>query len=172
MAIPYATGSACAAPATVSGSAAIRGGPRSQGIPHGRARKESFDRNLSALPSTAAAVSHTPAARFFPRLDGGEMWSRWDMQDAPPDVLITNYSMLNIMLMRDIEAPIFGAYPTLARSQPQPHFPSRCRRAAYIPGNARYRSRLHPPRSPRPARSSSGPSAAPDPRIERFDRRG
>ena len=29
------------------------------------------------------------------------------MQEAPPDILITNYSMLNIMLMRDIEAPIF-----------------------------------------------------------------
>ncbi len=29
------------------------------------------------------------------------------MQDAPPDILITNYSMLNIMLMRDIEASIF-----------------------------------------------------------------
>ena len=35
------------------------------------------------------------------------MWSRWDMQDDPPDVLITNYSMLNIMLMRGVEAPIF-----------------------------------------------------------------
>lgn len=43
----------------------------------------------------------------FARVDGGEMWSRWDMQDAPPDVLITNYSMLNIMLMRDIENVIF-----------------------------------------------------------------
>ena len=31
------------------------------------------------------------------------------MQDAPPDILITNYSMLNVMLMRDIEAPIFEA---------------------------------------------------------------
>jgi ATP-dependent helicase YprA (DUF1998 family) len=29
------------------------------------------------------------------------------MQDAPPDILITNYSMLNIMLMRTIESPIF-----------------------------------------------------------------
>jgi Lhr-like helicase len=45
----------------------------------------------------------------FPRLDGGEMWSRWDMQECPPDILITNYSMLNIMLMRDIEGPIFEA---------------------------------------------------------------
>ncbi len=35
------------------------------------------------------------------------MWSRWDMQDTPPDILITNYSMLNIMLMRAIETPIF-----------------------------------------------------------------
>ena len=31
------------------------------------------------------------------------------MQDAPPDILITNYSMLNIMLMRDIEDQIFAA---------------------------------------------------------------
>ena len=43
----------------------------------------------------------------FPNIDGGEMWSRWDMQVTPPDILITNYSMLNIMLMRDIESDIF-----------------------------------------------------------------
>jgi ATP-dependent helicase YprA (DUF1998 family) len=63
---------------------------------------------LRRLADITAAVRNTPAARFFPRLEGGEMWSRWDMQEAPPDVLITNYSMLNIMLMRDIEAPIFN----------------------------------------------------------------
>ena len=44
---------------------------------------------------------------FFPRLDGSEMRSRWDMQDAPPDVLITNFSMLSIMLMRDTDDGIF-----------------------------------------------------------------
>lgn len=44
---------------------------------------------------------------FFPRLDGAEMRSRWDMQDAPPDILITNFSMLSIMLMRDSDAQIF-----------------------------------------------------------------
>ncbi|MFP4415577.1 MAG: DEAD/DEAH box helicase, partial [Coleofasciculus sp.] len=44
---------------------------------------------------------------YFPRLDGGEMWSRWDMQETPPDILITNYSMLNIMMMRSIEDSIF-----------------------------------------------------------------
>ena len=62
---------------------------------------------LERLCSMGARVAGTDAERFFPRLDGGEMWSRWDMQDAPPDILITNYSMLNIMLMRDVEAPIF-----------------------------------------------------------------
>lgn len=45
---------------------------------------------------------------YFARIDGGEMWCRWDMQDSPPDILITNYSMLNIMLMRDIENVIFN----------------------------------------------------------------
>ncbi|MEG4284604.1 DEAD/DEAH box helicase [Microcoleus sp. A006_D1] len=44
---------------------------------------------------------------FFPRLDGSEMRCRWDMKDSPPDILITNYSMLSIMLMRDIERDIF-----------------------------------------------------------------
>lgn len=43
----------------------------------------------------------------FQSLLGGEMWSRWDMQECPPDILITNYSMLNIMLMRSIEESIF-----------------------------------------------------------------
>jgi DEAD/DEAH box helicase domain-containing protein len=44
---------------------------------------------------------------FFQRLDGSEMRSRFDMQVAPPDIMITNYSMLSIMLMRDIDKGIF-----------------------------------------------------------------
>lgn len=47
------------------------------------------------------------ARYFIAQLDGGEMYSRWDMQDYPPDIMITNYSMLNIMLMRERDAPIF-----------------------------------------------------------------
>ena len=46
-------------------------------------------------------------ASFFPRLDGAEMRTRFDMQVAPPDIMITNYSMLSIMLMRDIDSGIF-----------------------------------------------------------------
>lgn len=37
----------------------------------------------------------------------GELLTRWDMIATPPDILITNTSMLNIMLMRDVEDPIF-----------------------------------------------------------------
>ena len=62
---------------------------------------------LQEMQGDYQLVAGTPAARFFQSMDGGEMWSRWDMQDHPPDVLITNYSMLNISLMRNIEAPIY-----------------------------------------------------------------
>ena len=40
----------------------------------------------------------------FQRLDGAEMRSRFDMHQTPPDILITNFSMLSIMLMRAIES--------------------------------------------------------------------
>lgn len=39
--------------------------------------------------------------------DSAEMWDRFSMQDNAPDILITNYSMLNIILMRNMEASIF-----------------------------------------------------------------
>nr|WP_292651943.1 DEAD/DEAH box helicase [Mesorhizobium sp.] len=67
-------------------------------------------RELQSIQMDANAVAATPdAAKFFQDLGGAEMWSRWDMQDQPPDILITNYSMLNIMLMRTVEAPVFDA---------------------------------------------------------------
>lgn len=39
--------------------------------------------------------------------DSAEMWDRFSMQDNAPDILITNYSMLNVMLMRETEASMF-----------------------------------------------------------------
>jgi|SRR5215213_46828 len=62
---------------------------------------------LRGIDQDALQVRGTPAERFFQSLDGSEMWSRWDMQDNAPDILVTNYSMLNIMLMRAVEGPIF-----------------------------------------------------------------
>jgi DEAD/DEAH box helicase domain-containing protein len=43
----------------------------------------------------------------FPDPRTGELLTRWDMITNPPDILVTNYSMLNAMLMRDLEEPIF-----------------------------------------------------------------
>jgi len=62
---------------------------------------------LLEAETAALQVASSLAERFFPRMDGAEMWSRWDMQESPPDILITNYSMLNIMLMRSMEVGIF-----------------------------------------------------------------
>ena len=43
----------------------------------------------------------------WPATGGAEMLCRWDMQGAAPDILVTNYSMLEYMLIRPIESPIF-----------------------------------------------------------------
>ncbi|MFS2187244.1 DEAD/DEAH box helicase [Mucilaginibacter sp. Mucisp84] len=44
---------------------------------------------------------------FFPQLDGAEMFTRFDMQVTPPDILVTNFSMLSIMLMREADSLVF-----------------------------------------------------------------
>jgi DEAD/DEAH box helicase domain-containing protein len=48
--------------------------------------------------------------RFVPRMDvdSAEMFHRWEMQASPPDLLITNVSMLSIMLMRQSDPSIPG----------------------------------------------------------------
>lgn len=53
-----------------------------------------------------------------PRTTGAEMRSRWDMQAHPPDILITNYSMLNIMLMRRLENAVFDNTRSWLESDP------------------------------------------------------
>ena len=56
----------------------------------------------------AAGVDSDLLAQFSdPRQS--EMVSRWDMVAAPPDVLVTNFSMLNAMLMRVLEDPLIDA---------------------------------------------------------------
>lgn len=71
------------------------------------------DKYLAANPDATAKEVKS----FFQRLYGmdihgkkrnsSEMRSRFDMQATPPDILITNYSMLSIMMMRNVDSPIF-----------------------------------------------------------------
>jgi ribosomal protein L37AE/L43A len=44
---------------------------------------------------------------IFPSLDGSEMHSRWDMHHSPPDLMVTNASMLGAMLSREVEQGMF-----------------------------------------------------------------
>ncbi|MEZ4458353.1 MAG: DEAD/DEAH box helicase, partial [bacterium] len=43
---------------------------------------------------------------LFPSVDGNELVTRWDMQATPPDIFITNTSMLNAILAREVDAPM------------------------------------------------------------------
>lgn len=70
-------------------------------------RSELKRRLLEMDHNWAAAQETDDILHYFQNPEGSEMWSRWDMQSHPPDILITNYSMLNIMLMRDLENDIF-----------------------------------------------------------------
>ncbi|MGZ6315636.1 MAG: DEAD/DEAH box helicase [Anaerolineales bacterium] len=58
----------------------------------------------------------------FPRVPGNETVSRWDMQKTPPDILITNTSMLATMLVREIDEPIFAQTRNWLESDPEAYF--------------------------------------------------
>lgn len=68
---------------------------------------------VDSAPSEAEKKNRAELKYTFKRAFGrnnsasAEMRSRFDIQETPPDILITNYSMLAIMLMRTEEAAIF-----------------------------------------------------------------
>ncbi|HUP60656.1 MAG TPA: DEAD/DEAH box helicase [Thermoanaerobaculia bacterium] len=74
-----------------------------------RRRMRLMDQDWNRAQVSATALNDPRILNYFQNPHGSEMWSRWDMQSHPPDILITNYSMLNIMLMRSIERNVFDA---------------------------------------------------------------
>jgi DEAD/DEAH box helicase domain-containing protein len=71
-------------------------------------RVTDLGKDLRLLVSEYEALAHQPEVRDYladPRR--AELVTRWDMIANAPDMLVTNYSMLNVMLMRQLEAPIF-----------------------------------------------------------------
>ncbi|GAB5903139.1 DEAD/DEAH box helicase [Mycobacteroides chelonae] len=54
--------------------------------------------------------------------DDPELLTRHEVLDCPPDVLITNYSMLEYMLMRPLERPIFDATKQWLQDNPHERF--------------------------------------------------
>jgi DEAD/DEAH box helicase domain-containing protein len=72
-----------------------------------RSRLREMEKEWERGAAAAAKRGDEQILSYFQDPTGAEMWSRWDMQETPPDILITNYSMLNIMLMRSVERDIF-----------------------------------------------------------------
>lgn len=97
------------------------------GVPTNNAAVQRLRDRLRAMADESDAVRNDPdlppeARYYFPNVDGGEMWSRWDMQETPPDIFITNYHMLNIMLMRQVETSIFEKTRNWLKSDPTNRF--------------------------------------------------
>lgn len=87
--------------------------PGSGGAPSGRASDRGVPdvaqnmRDLARLNDRLVDIDDIDLTCQFQDPFAGELITRWDMIATPPDILVTNYSMLNVMLMRDVEEPIF-----------------------------------------------------------------
>ena len=78
--------------------------------PEQSAKRQQFSEYLRHLEEEWESLSEKlRSTGNWPAVGGPEMLCRWDMQAAPPDILVTNYSMLEYMLVRPIESPIFDA---------------------------------------------------------------
>ena len=81
--------------------------------PEQSTKRQQFDEYVQQLAEEWESLTEElRSTGNWPALGGPEMLCRWDMQAAPPDILVTNYSMLEYMLIRPIESPIFDATRT------------------------------------------------------------
>lgn len=82
------------------------GTTRGKGTPADSAEIASFSQEFQRLSADWNSADEANR-RYLERPDGSELLLRWDMQETPPDVLITNFTMLSIMLVRQHEQKIF-----------------------------------------------------------------
>jgi Lhr-like helicase len=83
--------------------------------------KKSEDTYKSACDQ-GQSISDDSTRFNFPRPLGSEVQTRWDMQEAPPDILITNVSMLSTMLIREVDDSIFDKTRHWLESDPDAYF--------------------------------------------------
>ena len=92
---------------------------RPTGTPDTRAKREVFAQHAARIAEDWAKLRQDLRdTGGWPRPDSTEMLCRWDMQAAPPDILVTNYSMLEYMLVRPLEHDIFARTKAWLRSDP------------------------------------------------------
>ncbi|MDQ7251285.1 DEAD/DEAH box helicase [Dongia sedimenti] len=70
----------------------------------------------------AAHPADEPTRYLFPSVDGAELVARWDIQQTPPDLLVTNVSMLGAMLSREIEQAMFDRTRDWLARDPDAYF--------------------------------------------------
>ncbi len=72
-------------------------------------RKKLIDDWRAILESRFDPVCNPESQYYVPCMDedSAEYWDRFSMREGIPDILVTNYSMLNVMLMRRLESSIF-----------------------------------------------------------------
>ena len=92
-----------------------------KGLPSNKFKLEECVQKLKEYQKLSSKVEREDRHRVFRPL-GSESLTRWDMQDYPPDILITNYSMLAIMLTRDEEQPIFDKTREWLQDDPDNNF--------------------------------------------------
>lgn len=63
-------------------------------------------RRYQSIHARLDAAADPELRYIFPTTDGSELITRWDMQATPPDILVTNQSILNAMLVREVESRI------------------------------------------------------------------
>ena len=85
-----------------------------------REEKQALERGWRAAIRAAQNSNNADLLYHVPCMDAdsAEMWDRFSMQENAPDILITNYSMLNVMLMRENEEWMFEATKQWLRQDP------------------------------------------------------
>lgn len=71
-----------------------------------QAAREVQEMERDAIQLRQSGIDQDVCAQF-PDPSRGEMVTRWDMIATPPDIMVSNFSMLNVMLMRSLEEPIW-----------------------------------------------------------------
>lgn len=80
------------------------------------------DRMTAERPRINDDSEPDPTRYLFPSVDGAELCSRWDMQIAPPDILVTNVSMLGTMMSREVENNLFDSTRHWLETEPDACF--------------------------------------------------
>ncbi len=81
-----------------------------------------MDAEINDLVATHPKGEEGEIAIQFSSPSSTEMLCRWDMVSSAPDIMVTNYSMLNAMLMRDTEERLFADTATWLAASPYNKF--------------------------------------------------